>query len=219
MALRETDVRAVVTRRGGEVAFEGDLVRMRWHLAATDAEPEAARLRPRAMATTRRRARGALAVACIAIVATSCGQTTREPAAPSAHGGSEQSRATKPGPFDALAISVVLESDHVQSGDTLRSRLVVENASDKAVIDEDCSIGGGRYAIVPVDDPQADVWVQVTVDCGGPFRMKPGFREESSGPDFPAHTKYGDPLPPGEYLAVLEIRGLSHRLEYPVTVD
>lgn len=172
-----------------------------------------------AMATTRRRARGALVVACVAMLTASCGQATREPVSSGTRGGSEQSIATKSQRFDALAISVVLASDHVQSGETLGSRLVVENPSDKTVIDTDCSIGGGRYAIVPVDDPDADVWVQVTVDCGGPYRMKPGHREESSGPDFPAHTKYGDPLPPGEYLAVLEIQGLSQRLEYPVTVE
>lgn len=116
-------------------------------------------------------------------------------------------------------ISVELASVHVTSGETLASSLVVENPSAKTVIDPDCSIGGGRYALVPVDDPDAEVWVQVTVDCGGPNRMEPGYREESSGPDFPAHTKYGDPLPPGEYLAVLEVQGLSQRLEYPVTVE
>lgn len=55
-------------------------------------------------------------------------------------------------------------------------------------------------------------------DCGGPHRMPPGYREEYEGPDFVARTKHGDPLPPGEYLAVLDIEGLSQRLEYPVTV-
>jgi hypothetical protein len=48
--------------------------------------------------------------------------------------------------------------------------------------------------------------------------MPPGYRDEYDGPDFFARTKYGEPLPPGEYLAVLDIRGLSQRLEYPVTV-
>ena len=48
--------------------------------------------------------------------------------------------------------------------------------------------------------------------------MPPGYRDVFRGPDFYARTKFGDPLPPGEYLAVLEIRGLSQRLEYPVTV-
>jgi hypothetical protein len=171
------------------------------------------------MATTRLRARGVLLAACLAMSAPSCGQATPEPVSPGSGGGSEQRTATKSQRFDALAISVVLRSDHVPSGETLESRLIVENPSDTTVIDPDCSIGGGRYAIVPVDDPDADLWVQVVVDCGGPYSMKPGYREESSGPHFPAHTKYGDPLPPGEYLAVLEIQGLSQRLKYPVTVE
>ena len=47
--------------------------------------------------------------------------------------------------------------------------------------------------------------------------MKPGFRYEGSL-TFYARTKYGEPLPPGDYLAALEIRGLSERVEYPVTV-
>jgi hypothetical protein len=154
----------------------------------------------------------------VVMLTASCGQATPGPVSSGPGGGSEPSTSTSRR-FDALAISVVLASDHVGSGETLGSRLIVENPSDETVVDADCSIGGGRYAIVPVDGPEADVWVQVTVDCGGPHRMKPGYREDSSGPDFPAHTKYGDPLPPGEYLAVLEIQGLSHRLEYPVTVE
>jgi hypothetical protein len=172
-----------------------------------------------AMAATRRRAGGLLLAACLSMSTAACGQATTEPVTAGTLGRSEPGPATEPQRFDALAISVVLRSDQVPSGETLESRLIVENPSDTTVIDPDCSIGGGRYAIVPVDDPDADVWVQIVVDCGGPYSMKPGYREESSGPDFPAHTKYGDPLPPGEYLAVLEIQGLSQRLEYPVTVE
>jgi hypothetical protein len=171
------------------------------------------------MATTERRARGVLAAACVVMVTASCGQPTPAPVSSAPRRGPESSTSTEPGRFDALAISVVPAADHVRSGETLGSRLIVENPSDRTVVDPDCSIGGGRYAIVPVDDPEADVWVQVTVDCGGRYRMRPGYREVSSGPDFPAHTKYGDPLPPGEYLAVVEIQGLSQRLEYPVTVE
>lgn len=48
--------------------------------------------------------------------------------------------------------------------------------------------------------------------------MPPEYRDEYRGPDFFARTIYGDPLPPGEYLAVLDIRGLTRRLEYRVTV-
>lgn len=53
----------------------------------------------------------------------------------------------------------------------------------------------------------------------GPLHMPPGFEDEGRGPDFMARTKYGVPLPPGDYLAVLDIVGLTHRLEHPVTVE
>jgi len=48
--------------------------------------------------------------------------------------------------------------------------------------------------------------------------MEPGYRDVSSGPSFYARTKYGEPLRPGDYLAVFDIHGRSERLEYPVTV-
>ena len=85
-------------------------------------------------------------------------------------------------------------------------------------MDPGCVIAEGRYALVPVGQPDAELWVRPMTDCVGPVRMPPGYRDDYRGPDFPARTKYGEPLPPGEYLAVLEIRGLSQRLEYPVTI-
>jgi len=124
-----------------------------------------------------------------------------------------------PGRFDALSISIRLDSRHISSGRTLGGRLVVVNDSRRTVVDPSCVIAEGRYALVPADDPDAELWVRPMTDCAGPHPMPPGFREESRGPDFPAHTKFGEPLPPGEYLAVLEIEGLSHRLSYPVTVE
>jgi hypothetical protein len=90
---------------------------------------------------------------------------------------------------------------------------------DRTVVDPSCVISEGRYALVPADDLDAELWVRPMTDCSGPHAMPPGFRGESRGPDFPAHTKFGEPLPPGEYLAVLEIEGLSQRLSYPVTVE
>jgi hypothetical protein len=90
---------------------------------------------------------------------------------------------------------------------------------DRTVVDPTCVISEGRYALVPADDLDAELWVRPMTDCSGPHAMPPGFREESRGPDFPAHTRFAEPLPPGEYLAVLEIEGLSQRLSYPVTVE
>lgn len=123
------------------------------------------------------------------------------------------------GRFDPLSISLILRSDRVASGGTIRTRLLVENSSPESVTDPECLIGTGKYAFVPVNDPDAELWSQPIADCGGPFEMKPGFRDESDGPSFRAQTKYGDPLPAGQYLAVLKIDGLSQRLEYPVTVE
>lgn len=93
------------------------------------------------------------------------------------------------------------------------------NDSRHTVVDPSRDIAEGRYALVPADDPDAELWLRPLTDCGGPHSMPPGFREESDGREFPAHTKSGEPLAPGEYLAVLEIEGLSQRLSYPDTVE
>lgn len=139
-------------------------------------------------------------------------------AQPSVAPQAESSAAPTTGRFDPLSISLRLASTSVQQGKTLRSRAFIENNSTKVVVDPGCVIAEGRYALVPVDQPDAELWVRPMTDCLGPHRMPPGYREEYDGPTFFARTMYGDPLPPGDYLAVLDIRGLSHRLEYPVTV-
>ena len=123
-----------------------------------------------------------------------------------------------PGRFDGLSVTLRLRSTTLRQGRTLRSSAVIENVSGKTVVDPACVIAEGRYALVPVDDPDAELWVRPMTDCPGPHRMRPGYRNEYRGPDFFARTKYGDPLPPGDYLAVLDIRGLTQRLEYPVTI-
>jgi hypothetical protein len=48
--------------------------------------------------------------------------------------------------------------------------------------------------------------------------MPRGFKDEYDGPTFPATTRTGEPLPPGDYVAAMEISGLSERLEYNVAV-
>jgi hypothetical protein len=53
-------------------------------------------------------------------------------------------------------------------------------------------------------------------DCGGSYDYEPGFADAYDGPTFLARTATGDPLPPGAYVAAVEIDG--HRLEYPITV-
>jgi hypothetical protein len=122
------------------------------------------------------------------------------------------------GRLDALSISLTLRSTRVQQGRTLRSRALIENNTSEPALLTPCAIAEARYALVPVDQPNAELWVRPVADCVGWYRVPPGYRDEFDGPAFYARTAYGDPLPPGEYLAVLDIRGFSQRLEYPVTV-
>jgi hypothetical protein len=67
-------------------------------------------------------------------------------------------------------------------------------------------------------DPDAELWLQPVVDCGGPFKMRDGFLERSSGPTFPARTQQGESLEAGSYIASLAIEGYSDRLEVPIEV-
>ncbi|NEE03009.1 hypothetical protein [Phytoactinopolyspora halotolerans] len=121
--------------------------------------------------------------------------------------------------FDALTISLVFDTTRVASGGELPSTLVVENRSEETVVDPSCDLAEGRYALIPVDEPDAKLWVQPVADCGGPHPMPPGFRGEYTGPDFLAWTETGEALPPGDYLAVVEFEGRTERLTYPVTVE
>lgn len=120
--------------------------------------------------------------------------------------------------FDALTLGLRLETTNVPGGGEIESRLAVRNRSGKSITDPGCLLGAGRYALVPVDDPAAELWLAPVVDCQGPFVMADGFSESYSGPTFPAATKFGDPLPPGRYIASLEIQGRTDRLEQPVMV-
>jgi hypothetical protein len=169
-----------------------------------------------------------LAAACLALLAasgcsadqskTASKTRAQSTARPSVASPAESSATPATGRFDALSIFLTLRSRTVQQGKTLRSRATIANNSQGTVVDPACVIAEGRYALVSVDQPDAELWVRPMTDCGGPVRMPPGYRDEYRGPDFFARTKFGEPLPPGEYLAVLDIRGLSQRLEYPVTI-
>lgn len=136
----------------------------------------------------------------------------------SARDSSERAGGATARRFDALTLSLKLEKTSVPSGGEIESELVIQNRSGKRITDPGCLLGAGRYALVPVDDPAAELWLVPVVDCQGPFVMGDGFSESYSGPTFLAATKFGDPLPPGRYIASLEIEGRSDRLEQPVDV-
>lgn len=121
-------------------------------------------------------------------------------------------------PFDRLTIELELESNHVESGGEIRSTLSVKNESERPVTDPGCLIYAFSFAMLPADDPGGDLWQQVIVDCEGPSTMGPGFSDKFQGPTFQARSKFGDPLPPEEYLATLALEKRSGRFSIPVTI-
>ena len=120
--------------------------------------------------------------------------------------------------FAGLTIELELEATTVRSGAEVGSALTVSNRSGEDITDPRCLIGTGRYALVPVHDPDAELWLQPVADCAGPFTMRDGFRKTYPGPRFPARTKQGDALPPGDFVATLEIESYPKRLEQPIEV-
>ncbi len=136
--------------------------------------------------------------------------TTPNPTSPGAARGD--------GRFDELTIRLQLEARRVRSGREIWSFVDVSNNSGHAITDPRCLLASTSSALVPVTNPDAELWQQVVVDCAGPFRYPDGFIDRRAGPRFVARTKFGDPLPPGEYLATLEIPGYSERLTQLVEV-
>lgn len=117
--------------------------------------------------------------------------------------------------FDGLTIWLTVPPT-VRSGETLDVTLHAENRTESPVTDPGCQLVGTGSALIPDDEPDAELWLVSVVDCGGPYVYEPGMVDESTGPTFIAATKYGDPLPPGDYLAAWEVDG--QRLEYPVEI-
>lgn len=119
--------------------------------------------------------------------------------------------------FDDLTMRLELESTTVESGAEFTGRLIVENRSGRNVVDPGCWLTASSAGVVPPDDPDAELWLQVVVDCAGPHTIRPG-EDQEHVLTFVAATKYGDPLPPGDYVVAVEYRGLSRRIEVPVRV-
>jgi hypothetical protein len=114
-----------------------------------------------------------------------------------------------------LSVKLLVPSS-IETGGEVSTTMHVENRSGSPVTDPGCRLSNTRHALISVDQPDAKLWIVTTTDCGGPFTYEPGVIDDFGGPTFPAATKYGDPLPPGDYLAVWEVDG--QRLQYPVEV-
>ena len=163
----------------------------------------------------------ALLAGVLAIAAAGCGDAVVDAGPdPTASGrGTQALPSAAPGSLDPLDVALVLASDRVHRGESVGSRLAIENRSGAPVVDPGCAFVGTRFGLIAADDPDALPWQQIVVDCSGPVTMRPGVRDEYAGPSFVARTREGDALAPGAYLAVMKVDGRSARLEQPVTVD
>ncbi len=119
--------------------------------------------------------------------------------------------------FDDLTFTLEVESPAVRAGAEFTATMIVANRSGHDVVDPGCWLAASRAAVVPPDDPDAELWLQVVVDCEGSRTIRPG-EEERHVLTLVAATKYGEPLAPGDYVVAVEYRGLSRRIETPVRV-
>lgn len=120
--------------------------------------------------------------------------------------------------FERLDIELSASEPKVMGGRSLTVRLRIRNDSGETVTDPGCVLGSGPHGLVPADDRGAELWQQIVIDCSGPMPIPDGFDKEYGEFTFYARTSTGDPLPPGKYVAAMEIDGYPGRLEAPVTV-
>ena len=195
---------------------------------ATDPSPSGTEPRPRPWRSIVSVAAGLLVVAATVgvwssrqgrdLTGTGASGTAPAPSSPAPPVGSQPAPDVGTQPFDGLDIDLDFPTVEVPSGGELTSRMRVANNSGRTVVDPSCLIGSARYALVPVDEPDPDLWLRPVVDCGGPYPMPDGYEDSHDGPAFPATDRFGEPLVPGRYLAVVAIDGRTEPLRYPVTV-
>lgn len=117
--------------------------------------------------------------------------------------------------FGGLSVELQVPPS-VRSGGELMATLHVENRSGGPVTDPACQLREAAAAIVPVNDPEAELWMVTQTECNGPFTYEEGAVDDVTWLTFKASTKFGDPLRPGNYFAVLEVDG--QRLSRPIQI-
>ena len=93
----------------------------------------------------------------------------------------------------------------------------VRNDSGGPITIPACETSVGPRGIVPASQPDAELWLNVTVDCGGPRTIATG-DEESWTETVYARDKYGTAYEPGPHLVGRKVRGVQERLLVPITV-
>ena len=155
----------------------------------------------------------------VAVAATGVACTDDAPAAPARHSDRVTTSLANEGRLDGLTLTLEVKKTLLAPGEQTSSQLTIENGTKQVITDPACWLPAYRFGLIPADDPSADLEYAHVVDCGGSFGFKPGYSDTWTGPDFrAAFIRESEPLPPGDYLAALEIRGFSERLSVPVVV-
>lgn len=153
----------------------------------------------------------------LAVMAVAC---TDAPAVPTRLTDKATTSPEEGGHLDGLTLTLRLKEGVFAPGETIRADLVVENSSGVTIIDPYCFLHSHHRAVIPQDDPFAELWQVNVLDCGRRLRMKDGFRRVyEASVDLRATDKMGEPLDEGEYLASFELPGFSERLSVPVALE
>lgn len=116
----------------------------------------------------------------------------------------------EPGPnpdVDDLELTLEVTSTAVRSGGRLRTALLVRNPTNDPIPDPTCVVAGG-YGIGLATPDEPEVFVAstgVTVECAGTARFLAGSRTSIPLRAFELAGQDGEPLRPGDYLAVLKL--------------
>jgi hypothetical protein len=121
-------------------------------------------------------------------------------------------------PLDELDLRLAVNATSVAAGCEVTGWLLVTNRSGGPVTERACELGLGRYALVPADASDAELWIAPIATCQGPTEIADGFEGERGWFTFFAAAASGEPLTPGDYVAVLELDGWSGRFELPIVV-
>lgn len=123
------------------------------------------------------------------------------------------------GTLDDLTYQLEPRQAETVSGRDVRTRLLISNESDRHVIRPPCFLFSGedRWGLLPIDRSDAAVSQTAVANCfQQPTLLPPGHVEELIGPEI--SSRFKGHLPPGRYLAALDLFGVTERLTVPVTL-
>lgn len=126
------------------------------------------------------------------------------------------------GPLSDLDLRLELDDTTLSPGAATGGAIVIENNTQRTIVDPSCTLVNISFGLVPTSEPDAPEQGGSTVETEcepGGFPMPPGFTIRSDLPaPFTRHGVDDGPLQPGDYLAVVRFDRVLEPLSAPVTV-